>query len=292
MVVQVVDAVNLLMAYPLFIVIVGVDPVWIKNALIKKHTFQFTGQIDGSNKSGVQLEKIDPAFYLEKIFQIPFHLKDAPKQKVRDMIKSLAQTKPIVNLPGPKNEASIETTEETPTTDQSKGRFYSTVIDNKGASLINPSGKTQKDKPEAIEISDSETILLQDFGEIIGENPRAIKRFLNTYRIIKAHEDFSIDEETEKDKLLVIMFLLALPISNYRKLMKSFEVYINDDVNKTNRLQTYLSSSYAIDEYNDLKHSLDVLLTDRDSYLILQTQQIGTFFKQNQFIKRFTFKNI
>jgi hypothetical protein len=292
-VVQVVDAVNLLMAYPLFVVIVGVDPVWIKNALIKKHTFQFTGQIDGSNESGLQLEKIDPAFYLEKIFQIPFHLKDASKHKVRDMIKSLAQVKPAVSLPLPISEGSTTEIIEKINTDQPERNLTNPpVINNKEASIINLPGVSQKDKPEAVEISDAETILLQDIGEIIGENPRAIKRFINTYRVIKAHEDFSIDERAKKDELLVIMFLLALPISNYRKLMKSFETFINDDGNKTMRLQTYLSRVSEIAEDNKLKHNLDVLLTDRDSYMILQKEQIGTFYKHNQFIKRFTFKNI
>jgi hypothetical protein len=34
------------MAFPLFIVVVGVDPRWVKNALIKRHSSQFSGKND------------------------------------------------------------------------------------------------------------------------------------------------------------------------------------------------------------------------------------------------------
>ena len=92
-VVQVLEAVNLLMAFPLFVVVVGVDSRWVKNALIKKHALQFTGKLNGNETLDSNLEMIEPSDYLEKIFQVPFHLKDAKDTSLKDMIKKLAQSK-------------------------------------------------------------------------------------------------------------------------------------------------------------------------------------------------------
>src|SRR5690606_40859493 len=62
-VVQVLEAVNLLMAFPLFVVIVGVDPRWVKNASIKRHQLQFTKSMEVNG-----IDPISTSDYLEKIF--------------------------------------------------------------------------------------------------------------------------------------------------------------------------------------------------------------------------------
>ena len=73
-VVEVLEAVNLLMAFPLFIVVVGVDPRWVKIALEAKYQKQFTLKTE---EEGL---RVSPSNYLEKIFQIPFRLKSAEDQ--------------------------------------------------------------------------------------------------------------------------------------------------------------------------------------------------------------------
>src|SRR6202012_1048688 len=89
-VVQVLEAVNLLMAYRLFIVVVGVDQRWVKNALVKKHFLQFSKRINEGGDVNDNLDKIEPSDYLEKIFQVPFHLKNASDTTVKQMIGKLA----------------------------------------------------------------------------------------------------------------------------------------------------------------------------------------------------------
>lgn len=79
-VVDVLQAIHLLLAFPLFVVVVGVDVRWISRSLLKK----YGGMLGGQNKHLPQStskeqfvfdKEASPYDYLEKIFQIPFRLK-------------------------------------------------------------------------------------------------------------------------------------------------------------------------------------------------------------------------
>ncbi|MES2727255.1 MAG: P-loop NTPase fold protein [Bacteroidota bacterium] len=284
-VVQVLEAVNLLMAFPLFVVVVGVDSRWVKNALIKKHALQFTGRLNDNEVFGTNLDLIEPSNYLEKIFQIPFHLKDAQDTSVKDMIKKLALSKAQI-----KTHIEEEFIEEeyvaNPTTDIEK---------EKNLSNTNPNNNTDTiiiDKPEALILTDDEITLMQDMSEIIGNNPRAIKRFVNIYRIIKAHEAFDYEADSTNQELCVILFLLALPLGDYRKLLPSFELYFQNNEISFLPFRNYLQESNNIGTLNTLKHQLDVTLSDKVSFNILQNTSLGTIKKHNDFIRRFTFKQL
>ncbi|GET35185.1 hypothetical protein PbJCM13498_40480 [Prolixibacter bellariivorans] len=284
-VVQVLEAVNLLMAFPLFVVIVGVDSRWVKNALIKKHALQFTGKLNGDDSSGSDLEIIEPSNYLEKIFQVPFHLKDAKDISVKEMIKKLAQSK-----------AQIAETD--------KGRYVENGhVEEKinaprkeeAISNLNPNNANNTilvDKPEALILTDDEIALMQDMSEVIGNNPRAIKRFINIFRIIKAHEEFTYTLDTNNQELTAIMFLLALSLGDYKKLMPSFEEYIQEENNSSKQLTLYLQSIHGVTDLDNLKHNLNVTLSDKQSFRVLQNIPIAILKKQNSFIRRFTFKQL
>jgi KAP family P-loop domain len=91
-VVEVLEAVHLLLAMPLFVVVVGVDPRWLLRSL-EEHYLQMlrpTGDDQG--------ERLDrewastPMNYLEKIFQIPFTLRPMGVRGFRALIDSLVPT--------------------------------------------------------------------------------------------------------------------------------------------------------------------------------------------------------
>ncbi len=71
--VELLEAVHLLLAFDLFVVVVGVDPRWLLHSLREK----FSAFQNGADKpSSEQLEWVTtPQDYLEKIFQIPFSLR-------------------------------------------------------------------------------------------------------------------------------------------------------------------------------------------------------------------------
>ncbi len=306
-VVEVLEAVNLLMAFPLFVVVVGVDPRWVKNALIKKYHLQFTGHIKGADKAvdSVGMEVINPSDYLEKIFQIPFHLKAPEDKSIKKMITHLLgdavaerpqkeeeketvaenqlpdidldaffeeKSKEARGLTGEVAEALPETEEETAkasdlevfdvgvpamappeeTEEEMEGAAeagkeaeeLSEELSEEEGEPEESSEETAEDEiPEGLKVVTPDSLRLHwEEGEymrnlswLIGNTPRTVKRFVNMYRIIRAHEGLSYEDDESKKDLLCIMFLLALqtgPFKEYDKQIKE-KLPTHDVVNLT-----------------------------------------------------------
>lgn len=291
-VVEVLEAVNLLMAFPLFIVVVGVDPRWVKNALIKKYQLQFAGHIKDLN-SGKELEVIDASNYLEKIFQVPFHLKEASDLSVKNMLKSLCEV----------NKQSIyikdDNVVDSESVELSGGRYIGEMADfdlDLSKAKKNSYGKIdQVDvlKPKHLVLSDEEVQLIQDLSVLIGNNPRAIKRFVNIYQIVRVHEELIDSDVSDTRDFLVIMFLLALSIGPYKKLSNDFNNYIYQPLNFPKLLNFYLLLSNVDDdpEKVKLKAQLSVDMNGKDTFNILLNENIESFNKYIKFIRRFTFSD-
>jgi hypothetical protein len=286
-VVEVLEAVNLLMAFPLFVVVVGVDPRWVKTALENKYKNQF--DIKNENE-----DAISPSNYLEKIFQVPFHLKDAGDASIKNMIKTLAQAKPNIIRLSSEEPPLIEVLNDEPDFEPD---YYDVVTKNENEIVIRTNifdDLLNKETIEALEISEKECELMQDMSEIIGNNPRAVKRFVNIYRIVKTHEDFIFDnEETKEDELAIVMLLLAIPIGRYKILTDSIEKNILSAITNVRPNFDYFSVAEFFEitsnEYN-LKKELGKIMSRKLGSI--KHQKIELYKKHYQFIKRFTFKNI
>jgi hypothetical protein len=90
-VVEVLEAVHLLLAFPLFVVVVGVDPRWLRHSLTAHYpaTLAQTGRhVSGDGPAGPSLIST-PQDYLEKIFQIPFALRPVEQSGYLGMIGDL-----------------------------------------------------------------------------------------------------------------------------------------------------------------------------------------------------------
>jgi hypothetical protein len=286
-VVQVLEAVNLLMAYPLFVVVVGVDPRWVKNALDEKHSSQFGNQDNN-------ISPIEPSGYLEKIFQIPFQLKSANDSSVKHMLRELAETSIIDDSDNYKEnkKTNIDQQENINSTFK-ENVFDEDVFEDSPEVII-------KDVIESIKFSDKELELIQSMSPILGTNPRVLKRYVNIYRVIKAHEDFRFNDNNLELEILTVVFLIALPIGKYKALYKSF----SDDfvrLNETYTLATYLLEHTLKDDYDtlneaknnteeNLKVELYTILNNISKTLL--NQNIEEFRKHHLFIKRFTFNNL
>lgn len=293
-VVHVLEAVNLLMAFPLFVVVVGVDSRWVRNALIKKHRMQFESSIQGKDQMESEIDLIEPSNYLEKIFQIPFHLKDAKESDVKKMIRGLAlcDNKDL-------NDITVHSGEES---DAIAGLIRvldeNTPIDE-SLKVTNENVQSHHlyNDPVAVEglrLSERDVELMENMSDIIGNNPRSIKRFVNIFRIIKVHDEFSYDVLNEERELLVVLFLIALSLGRFKKLIPSFEHFLDDSENLTKALYHYLQPSTILvgENLNVLRHNLDLSLSGNKNYPILQHATVNRLYRHNGFIKRFTFKNL
>lgn len=94
-VVEVLQAVHLLLAFPLFVVVVAVDARWLAQSLQKHYTDLL---VIARHSPNVQLatnlvRQATPQDYLEKIFQIPFWIRPLPREARLRMVQGLLAKK-------------------------------------------------------------------------------------------------------------------------------------------------------------------------------------------------------
>jgi hypothetical protein len=308
-VVEVLEAVNLLMAFPLFIVVVGVDPRWIKNALIKKYPLQFG---TSRTKNDETVIKIDSSNYLEKIFQIPFHLKKATDENIKDMIYKLSNSatkKKSTEQPKQNNEVKDSESDslEVSETYEKKpdlilaGTTQTTIVEMKPLEEI--LSEMALETEEYLELTEKEISLMQELSEIVGVNPRAVKRFVNVYKILKAHEDLTSNFDNKQKEAILLMFLLALPIGPYKGITKHIYNFIDYNLT-TKTLNVYLDEykeQIEVDERNQAVidsgtfqniSSLHKIIKECPSGELLLDCNAQESKKHLQFIKRFTFADM
>jgi predicted transcriptional regulator len=169
-VVEVLKLVHLLLAFPLFVCVAAVDPRWITRCLQ-----QAPGLIDVGGEPDLNAEVGVPATasdYLEKIFQIPLWLRPVPPEQRAAITRTLldpseSADEPRVDLPiiALRNVA-------VPSLLQAEG----------------PEDASEAPGPDSLDpdiISSEELNYLDKLAGLLGGNPRSLKRFVNTYRLVK-----------------------------------------------------------------------------------------------------------
>lgn len=268
-VLEVLEAVHLIMAFNLFVVVVGIDPSRVKSAL--------AAQLQGK---GVLIDQGLPSRYLEKIFQVPFHLDRPTDQAVKYMITNLltpktktAGTQPIL----------IE------------GNREEEVIDHILQDLPeNSMGRSLPPQPDSLpinklQIEGEEIRRVSDFSVLIGSNPRSVKRFVNILRIVRAHggNDY-VDYVPDSVHSDAIMFLLALSIGPYQPLYKLLTTYLKNGPDGD--VVRYFES-LKDDKLNECRKAiLEFLRLPEQSGIVKTGMEI--FAGHNKLVSRFTFEEL
>jgi hypothetical protein len=216
-VIEVLEAVHLLLALPLFVVVVGVDVRWVTRSLQLQY-HDLWQQSDGTPAA-------TPRDYLEKIFQIPFWLRPLDSALTGRMLESLlrrtdgeaaagaAATPPDGDV-HPELGAAAEAHLVVPDRDSTAAGAGEERAEDAPAPLPRvqsaagsdlaepPAGPTPAsiDGQVAVEGEDldadataarlilgaNEIGLITSLAPLVSRSPRAIKRFVNTYRLIRA----------------------------------------------------------------------------------------------------------
>lgn len=221
-VLEVIQAVHLLMAFPLFNVVVGVDKRCVNNALIYKNLLQyskFTG-LDEIYKTGIHV--ISPSEYLEKIFQIPFQLEDPSDKNIKNMVGSFLNNQieeETIEPTTPQIDVEKKETDDLNLVSSKKTDASVKKIESKEIPTTDQPEETKKKvvTPKDLKLTKDEVELLKEMVCLVGSIPRTVKRFLNIYRIIRAHQDLNIDQNEKRKELLAIMFILAINIGENKK---------------------------------------------------------------------------
>jgi hypothetical protein len=168
-VVRVLEAVHILLASNLFIIIVGVDPRWLQGALAER--FRGLLRVRPSVDGGAT-----PLEFLEKIFQVPFWIPDMTQAGKELLIQQ--------SLPAPRIEKLSQaalTHGGTVEISQERDAEQTASTPNLDESTVPPLPTVQ---PILLEPEERE--LLVELASVAGDTPRRLKRFARCYLILRA----------------------------------------------------------------------------------------------------------
>jgi hypothetical protein len=197
-VVEVLEAVHLLLALDLFVVVVGVDPRWLLGSLEDRYGAQFAAR---GQRAGRQW-RTTPQDFLEKIFQIPFSVRpmDAPgfERLIRDLLPVRRAT-PEATTPEQANGGSAP---EPPKT--------AAPVEPALASADDLAQQAQDANPIGLQLDEAELDFLGTLSALV-PTPRATKRLANTYRLLRAPlEQGELDALVAGEHRAVLVLLAAL----------------------------------------------------------------------------------
>jgi len=205
----VLQAIHLLLAFELFVVVVGVDVTWVEEALAHELRPALRG-LHMTREEAEQAEREARKLatrYMEKIFQLPFWVRRLSSEGpdggsyasyVRGMLRRNLET-----------DVDLQLGANEPTRTITKANKDDAVED--GSPIVNRSGQLvdaaesdfHQDTPEApddgglgealatVKLTSAEVEFLasEAIGGLAGREPRTVKRFINIYRIIRARLD-------------------------------------------------------------------------------------------------------
>ena len=207
-VVEVLQAVHLLLAFPLFVVVVGVDSRWLLRS-VQGHYSRFfsAGESAGADPEDVRHWSSTPQNYLEKIFQIPFTLRPMDGRGFASLIGSLV---PVggdegvgdgakARRPYRAEPSAADSSPESETEDgthvtgeprrsaapQAAGAGAATPVGEARDGTASEAPPATEPPPRSLGVERWERAFMQDLAPLI-PSPRAAKRFVNLYRFIRA----------------------------------------------------------------------------------------------------------
>jgi|SRR6185369_762244 len=200
-VIEVLEAVQLLLAFPLFGVVVAVDPRWLRQSLLENYPRLLGAAEEERVNSRTSLGRAaTPQDYLEKIFQVPFNLQPMDKPQFESLVNrffsvdgsgskdSEAPVKeseaPITALPSPVPlAAALRAVPEKTLT----GAPLPPITLGVPVKEAIPPPPPRVD-PERLVLTKDEIDDVQRF-HMFFQTPRSVKRLANTYSLIRVGVD-------------------------------------------------------------------------------------------------------
>lgn len=189
-VVEVLQAVHLILAFELFVVVVAVDSRWILHALHEEYS-----AFGGVDKVTARLESrwlTTPQNYVEKIFQIPFALRPMGDRGYRQLVGKL------VDSEGSKVGETIDEKGDVEVREGGGEQEFDREIPPREEKevRVDEFKPTIEMEPPSANLNEQEAEFMKAMGDLI-PSPRAAKRFVNIYRLTLA----SVDDQGKLDEL-------------------------------------------------------------------------------------------
>jgi hypothetical protein len=204
LVTQVLEAIHLLLTYPLFVVVVGVDVRWLSRALETQYAAML-GRGDGDDEPTAT-----PQDYLEKIFQVPLWLlpmEDTAFARLVDGLTAPPAPPPSQTTPGTSPVSSVVLGDAEPETETDATVEHDPVTGQiAGLPPVVPDDLVAT----ALRFSDEERRYLAQLAPLIG-TPRVAKRLVNTYRLVRARLDDATAEASYREVLVLLAIVSSFP---------------------------------------------------------------------------------
>ncbi|MCK7615800.1 P-loop NTPase fold protein [Roseibium sediminicola] len=222
-VVRVLEATHLLLFFPLFVVVVGVDSRWVSRALYKHYEDMLADESLQNGAARIDNPESDDApvagnaltmralrrppaesqDFLEKIFQVPFWLRRmdeaAVKRMVHDLIKGDAvaetdATKGLTTTPkaGSRSGGGASGSADTGQSPSAGARSQSVEKEEVQETTLTaedqsqPATLTLASATVSLTISAPERQFMEEVAPLMPRTPRSVKRFINIYRLYKS----------------------------------------------------------------------------------------------------------
>jgi hypothetical protein len=145
--------------------------------------------------------------------------------------------------------------------------------------------------PQALEFTEDEIAFMEDLSEIVGPNPRAIKRFVNTYRIIKAHQEYQFDPN-RLTEVTGTLLLLALSLGHFKNLSTSINSFMETHSSNDVTMSVYFQKDQNSKDNESDRERLRSLLTGKKFFDSFRELNVQLLINQNALTRRFSFENI
>ncbi|MFJ6589592.1 P-loop NTPase fold protein [Streptomyces violaceusniger] len=218
-VVDVLAAVHLMLALPLFVVVVAVDPRWLLRSLEYHYSELFTDSAGTSHIRGAQ-DTATPLDYLDKIFQIPFVVPPSTPEKTARLIEAL------LSSPSPSEPGDLE---EDMTGNDEEAADSEHPIQASPTQAAEPE-ESNADRPAQLQLQAHEITFMSRVGSLT-QTPRAAKKLVNLYRLVRIGVPpaellrFEGDAQTPGEHQ-VVQILLALLVGAPRQCEKVFRAIL------------------------------------------------------------------
>jgi hypothetical protein len=223
---EVLRAVHLLLAFDLFVCVVAVDPRWVIQCLSDS-----PGVVRQSAVTDPDLDGLGglatPSDYLEKIFQIPLWLRPVPAEQRAAVAATLLER---------------SMTDRRAASHEGRPQEAASGVAANALGLPGPEAPALA-APDSIRIDPLELEFLDRVAPLLDGNVRALKRFANTYRLVKAalsDVELEVFAKTPYRLCMAQLAVLATQRSRARALVRA-----TDAANGATTISAWLASLAA-----------------------------------------------
>ena len=189
-VVEVLEAVHLLLAFELFVVVVAVDARWLSSAL--------TTQLPALADEGASNGHPTPNDYLEKIFQLPFCVRPLGEPGRAALVHGL--------LEGSVSEGGGGQTNGAQRTELQVGEREEELL----RAMLSRQSIDPRLEAHQLALTSEDLAFAESLSPLLGDTPRRVKRFVNVFQLLMTMSTQAGRDGQKPTERAVVAFLAAV----------------------------------------------------------------------------------